>query len=126
MGAGDKLTRQILGILYDGGHDQVGDAVGFVSPVVIFREDRIPAVGNAILAEIAGPQMRGDDFERSGARSRGSWWPAASAAPASRNFPKRDRITLQLRRCGNRRRGSQQAARLCGSEMEETGLRAGV
>ena len=36
MGAGDKLTRQILGILHDGRDDQVGDAVGFVGPVVIF------------------------------------------------------------------------------------------
>ena len=57
VGAGNKRRAQILRIFHLGADHQPVSPLGSLCPVVLFRDDRIGAVRNAVLAKISGQHV---------------------------------------------------------------------
>src|SRR6202034_4852704 len=86
--------------------------------IVIFLEHRLVAVGDAVLAKIAGTELRGGDLERTGARVQARRQAESENEGRDggrlRTFPLRGRVALPGRRAIARgvARASQQAGRV--------------
>src|SRR5579883_2352230 len=117
MRGDDERLAQILGVGSDDRDHQHQIAIGLAEFVIIFGELRFVAVGNAILAKIAGLQVRGDHFERAFSLRRRIGIGRRTTAAAACDFPFRDGVPLQSRRT---------SGRFPIAEMEQPGLRAGV
>src|SRR5258705_11897016 len=117
--AGDELVGQVLRIVDD---RRDGEPFGPIvrMPIEVFGQDRILAVGHAILAQVSRPHVRCDDFQRAALRwtCRPQVWTAAATAATLRPaLPGCNRISLPGRLTGGW---------LPFAAMEKTRLRSGA
>src|SRR5579884_4319660 len=77
MVAGDEGLLQVHRIFHNDGIDQIRVAVGLHGAIDVLGDLGVGAVGDAVLAEVAGFHVSGDDLERAALRRRCR--PAATA-----------------------------------------------
>src|SRR5947209_20613064 len=105
MGAGNKWLRQIGRIFHRSLQNKPLHAVRLGDDVKIFRHYSLVAIGNAVLAQVSGFKIGGDDFQGP------AWSLGDSTSPRGRQpLPGSNRITLQT---GSTRRSGIEAEPPC-------------
>jgi hypothetical protein len=63
MRAGLERLSEILRVLHERGHNKPGIAVRFHGAMVVFGQNRVPAVRDTVLTQVSRTHVSGDDFQ---------------------------------------------------------------